>query len=367
MRKAINQAERLAARFFGWWLGELAALVPAPVRRMFAGDNSYLSFELAGDQIVVRRASGGTVQELARLDKNLPAEELQVIVGRLLRKHASRTTAIVLALPEEQVLHKILDLPAVAEEGLRELLYFELDRQTPYRPEQVRYDYRVAERDASHRRMKVELIVAPIEAIEWLKSLAAGWGLTAPLSVTAAGIDDPSNPAFDLSGEAPARSSRSGGIALVLLAVLAAGMLAAGVWIPLQAQRTAAREAQAALADAQAKARTAANLRDELDRRAKAGSFLVRRKNQAPMMVAVLADLTRLLPDEVWLFELHVRGSEVRARGYAPAASAVLELVERGPAFRNARFTSPVTRVPGIDAERFDLTFELAGPTEKGS
>jgi general secretion pathway protein L len=367
MRKAIIQAERLASRFLGWWLGELAALVPGPVRRIFAGDNSFLSFELAGDRIVVRRASGGKLQEVASLDKHMPVEELQVIVSRLLRKHASRTTAIVLALPEGQVLHKILDLPAVAEEGLRELLYFELDRQTPYRPEQVRYDFRVTKRDPSHRRMKVELIVAPIEVVEWLKSLAAGWGLTAPVSVTAAGIDNPSNPVFDLSGEAPKRPSRGGGIALALLAILAAGMLAVGIWMPLQAQRAAAREAEAVLAEAQAKARTAADLRDELDRRAKAGSFLVRRKNEAPMMVAVLADLTRLLPDDVWLFELHVKGNEVRARGYAPAASAVLELVERGPAFRNARFTSPVTRVPGIDAERFDLTFELAGPTEKES
>jgi general secretion pathway protein L len=355
------------SRFLAWWLGELGALVPGAARRVFAGDNIFLSFELAGDQVVVRRASGGKLQEVARLDKHMPVEELQVIVGRLLRRHASRRTVIVLALPEGQVLHKILDLPAVAEDGLRELLYFELDRQTPYRPEQVRYDFRVAERDSSRRRMKVELLVAPIEAVEWLKSLAAEWGLTVPVSVTAAGVDDPSNPAFDLSGDTPAHPSRGGGIALALLAVVAAGLLAAGIWMPLQAQRAAARQAEAALAEAQADARAAADLRNELDQRAKAGSFLVRHKNEAPMMVAVLADLTQLLPDDVWLFELHVRGNEVRARGYAPAASAVLELVERGPAFRNARFTSPVTRVPGIDAERFDLTFELASAGGKES
>ena len=143
--------------------------------------------------------------------------------------------------------------------------------------------------------------------------------------------------------------------------------MTAAVWLPLDAQRQAAREAETALADAHQHALAAANLRDELDRKAKAGSFLVRRKNDAPMMTAVLADLTRLLPDDTWLFELHVRGSEVRARGYAPAASAVLELIERGPAFRNARFTSPVTRVPGIEAERFDLSFELASAQEKES
>ena len=84
------------------------------------------------------------------------------------------------------------------------------------------------------------------------------------------------------------------------------------------------------------------------------------------MMTAVLADLTTLLPDDTWLFELHVRGDSVRARGYTPAASTVLELVERGPAFHNASFSSPVTRVPGIEAERFDLSFELADAPEAG-
>jgi general secretion pathway protein L len=360
------QAAGLVSRFLAWWLGELGALAPAMLRRAFVGGRGVLGFGFVGDELVVGRASDSAMAEVARLDLHQPDDALRASVAGVLREHAPRGTRIVLALDANQVLHKILDLPLVAEEGLRDLLYFELDRQTPYRPDQVRYDFRVAGRDHAAGRMKVELLVAPVEAVERLTARAGEWGLE-PSVVTAAGIDDAAEPAFDLSGGTRAAPSGGGRLGLAVLAFVAAGLMAAAVWLPLEAQREAALEAESTLSMARKAAVTAADLRDELDQRAKAGSFLVRQKNEAPMMTAVLADLTRLLPDDTWLFELHVRGSEVRARGYAPAASAVLELIERGPAFRNARFTSPVTRVPGIEAERFDLTFELAGAPEKDS
>lgn len=364
MRTAIKHAGGAASRFLAWWLGELGALAPGALHRAFAGGGGVLGFSIDGDELVVGHATDGAMVEVARLDLRQSGDALRAAVTEILGEHAPRGTDIVLALGAGQVLHKLLDLPMVAEEGLRELLYFELDRQTPYRPEQVRYDFRIAERDYDAKRIKVEFLVAPVEAVDRILAMAGEWGLE-PSAVTVVGLDDMAAPAFDLSGgarrSAPSRGARLG---LAVLGLLAGGLMVAAAWLPLEAQRGAAANAEVVLAEARKAAVAAADLRDRLDLRAKAGGFLVRRKSEATMMTAVLADLTRLLPDDSWLFELHVRGAEVRVRGYAPAASTVLELIERGPAFRNARFTSPVTRVPGIDAERFDLTFELAAAPE---
>lgn len=360
MRAAIAQAGRLVSRLIGWWLGELGALAPAPLRRLFAGDSGAVCLEIIGGWLVVSHSDEDGHAELARLDMDQTPQALRDGLMRVLAEHRHKGADIVLSLEAGQALRKTLDLPLAAEEGLAELLWFELDRQTPYRPEQARYDYRVAQRDPARQRMTVELLVAPVDAVDRLLSRAAEWGVQ-PAAVTVAGADDPANPAFDLSGGQRTAPSRAGQMALVLLALLAVGLVSAAVWLPLEAQRLAAQEAETALADARKSAVAAAGLRDELDRRAKAGSFLIRRKSEAPMMTEVLADLTRLLPDDTWLFELRVRGASVRARGYAPAASSILELIERGPAFQNASFSSPVTRVPGIEAERFDLSFELSG------
>ncbi len=361
MQIAVTDAGRLVSRFFAWWLGELASLVPRRVRKALAPKIDSLCFSIAGNEVTIVHYNNGNSSRIARLaldDQDLPAQ--RAAVEAILRAKATRRSEIVIALPADQALHKTLDLPLAAEAGIKDLLYFELDRQTPYRPDQVRYDYRIVARDAEAQRIHVEFIVVPKDIVDRLTDLAGDWGLT-PSAVTVDGLDNLAAPEFDLAAERESGGpSRAGNVLAGALAIVALLLASVAVYLPLDAQRRAAEQADAAVTEATAAARTASALRDELDRAAEAGNFLLERKRATPMVTAVLADLTQLFPDDTWLFELHIEGDKIRARGYSPAASSVLELVERGSAFKNARFSSPVTRVPGIDRERFDLTFELA-------
>ena len=47
---------------------------------------------------------------------------------------------VVVALPPEQVLRKTITLPAAVEENLRQVLAYDLDRHTPFKPEEVYFD-----------------------------------------------------------------------------------------------------------------------------------------------------------------------------------------------------------------------------------
>ena len=345
------------AAFLRWWLGELAALVPAPVRSAFAGEDALLAVTIGEGEAKVRRLARGARTELGRVDLAAGAAQQRAVVAGLVGGRRRRD-AIVLALPAERVLRKTLDLPLAAEAELANLLRFELDRQTPFSPEQARYDYRVTARDRQSGRIKVEMAVAPREAVERALSIAAGWGLE-PAIVTVTG-DEESERAFDLSGRAAPNGFGGRAVLTALLAVVAAALLAVAVALPLQWQAAAADEAERALAAARAAAREAADLREALGRRRQDSRFLLERKLTTPMAVSVLAHLTRLLPDDTYLFELRLQSGRLRVRGYAPAASPLLELFERHPRLREARFESPVTRVPGIDKERFDLSAALA-------
>lgn len=360
MQIALTDLGAVASRFLAWWVGELAALVPSRLRRAMATGRETLCIGISESEAVIARALDGRTEEIGRLalDGGDPAA-LRPMVDTILRAQPTGQAEIVFALPAEAVLRKTLDLPLAAEAGLKDLLYFELDRQTPYRPDQVRYSHRIVERNPASQKMRVELVVVPKPVVDRVTDIAAAWGLT-PTAVTVAGADDPCDPAFNLAGD---RSDRTrpdrAGFFAGMFAVLAVVLLTAAVYIPLEAQRKAALTAEQALGETMESAKAASELRAELDRMAKAGNFLIEQKRDAPMMTAVLADLTRLFPDDTWLFELHIDETQVRARGYSPSASGILELVERGSGFGNARFTSPVTRVPGIDRERFDLTFDL--------
>ncbi len=362
MQRAISIAWSPIYRFLTWWFGELAALVPPRIRRAFAGSRDTLCFAFSDGQVVVSRAVDGGLAQLARVNLDGPDSGAihRTEIQNILNTHAKRDSAIVITVPADQALCKTLDLPLAAAQGLRDLLYFELDRQTPYRAEDVRYDFRILDRDSAARRIKVELVVVPREAIDRVAGIAAEWGLK-PMAVTVAGIDDPAEPQLDLARDADEpEPPLAGRLVGSMFGVAVVVLLAAAVYLPMESQRKAAEEAGRAVSAAMAGANEVAALREELDRMTKAARFLIERKRETPMVTMVLADLTRLFPEDTWLFELHVKGSKVRARGYSPAASAVLELLERGSRFRNARFTSPVTRVPGIDRERFDLSFEIA-------
>ncbi len=344
------------AAFLRWWLGELSALVPTPVRGAFSGEAALLAVAVDNGEARLSRLVRGTRTALGRVDLAADKAAQRAAVSAVVRGRLRRAV-VALTLPAERVLRKTLDLPLAAEADLGDLLRFELDRQTPFSPEQARYDYRVAARDRTSGRMKVEIAVAPREEVERALALAADWGL-APDFVTAAG-DEEAEPAFDLSGRAQPNGFGGRAVVTALLAAIAAGLLAVAVALPLQWQAAAADEAEEALAVARAAAREAADLREELGRRRQDARFLIDRKLNATMAVSVLADLTRLLPDDSYLFELRLQDGRLRVRGYAPSASPLLELFENHPRFGGARFESPVTRVPGIDKERFDLSVAL--------
>lgn len=358
MRTGVAKIAGAIAAFLRWWLGELAGFVPGPLRRFFSGDGALLVVTIGYGEAEIRRLSRGGRDEIGKLDLTADQAEQRAAFARLVDGRM-RGATLILSLPGEQVLRKTLDLPLAAESDLDDLLRFELDRQTPFSPEQACYDYRVAYRNKQSGRMEVELAVAPREAVERALSLAAGWGLK-PDRVTIAG-DEGADASFDLSGRAAPNIIGGRAVLTTVLSLTAAGMLMAALALPMHWQAMAARDAEQMLAEARATAREAAELRDTLGRRRQDARFLVDRKLNTPMAVSVLADLTRLLPDDSYLFELQLHEGRLRVRGYAPAAATLLELFERHPRMSEARFESPVTRVPGIDKDRFALSVALDG------
>ena len=60
------------AAFFRWWGGELAALVPAVLRRELGRGAGMLVLDVSGGDIAVHRISGGAARELGRVPAMAP-------------------------------------------------------------------------------------------------------------------------------------------------------------------------------------------------------------------------------------------------------------------------------------------------------
>ena len=275
--------------------GELAALIPATLRRALVRRAQLRVFEFSATEIRFSEYRGKQARELgsislAELDDgpNPAATQAQ----RLARKAVK--TAILL--PSEQALYKLLTLPVMAAADLRDALAFQIERQTPFSPDDVYFDYRVRERDADAKRVSIELVVAPRTVVERAVNTVRRLGFD-PAVVGVGELNGGDPLAFNLLPRAMASRRRN---FRPLLALVVIGALLAGGWTVAQT----ALDSKAATADALVErvdlARQRADklqaLKDKRDALILEGQFLGRRKLQAPKPILFVEELTRALP-----------------------------------------------------------------------
>jgi Tfp pilus assembly protein PilN len=69
-------------------------------------------------------------------------------------------------------------------------------------------------------------------------------------------------------------------------------------------------------------------------------------RQSATLPLEVLHELTRILPEEVWLQQLAYEGDTVTLTGFAPAASGLLQTLAASPYFENPQFRAAISRTP---------------------
>lgn len=333
-----------AAAWWRWWTAELAALLPPRLRAALAPPPAMLLAEIEGEAFRFTRHAGGRATPLAGApaDAGLP---------------------VWLALPEAAVLVRRLDWPAMPEADLRRALPLDLDRQTPCRAETLWWDAEPVARDAARRRVTLDLAVAQAAVVEAARErlrtthgvLPARIGLALP----GGGLRFALRPAAaaEPARAAPALLPRTTrGRLLLLCALLGVANLA------LHAEAETARRERLddAVREARLRAQRVEALRTQIAERRQLRDELVTRRADVALL-AVLDQLTRLLPDDAWLDSVEVRGASVYVTGYAPVAASLVAQIETSPMFADAQFRSPVTPDRARGRERFDMAIRLRG------
>ncbi len=153
LRSQLDRARRAwraspLPRFFAWWGGELLALLPHRWRGCLAAAPSWYLLKPQGDDWQLHPA--GRVDLPAQWNSQLDAADQQVAFADAVRGVDSEDLRVALCLRPDEVLRPRLTLPLAARDNLQQIGAFEMDRQTPFRAEQVHYDVR--ELDVRRRR-----------------------------------------------------------------------------------------------------------------------------------------------------------------------------------------------------------------------
>ena len=164
--------------FLDWWGAGLVAWLPARLRDALAIGNARLVLQAEGEVLRLQLWRGGAAIALAALPLPMPAGDP---LAGLLRGRA-KVLPRWLQVPDALGLRRLLVLPAAARDRLRDVLAFEVERQTPFSLADVLFDGRIVQVRADGQ-LQVELVVVPRR--QYADAVAPLGGLAAQL----AGID----------------------------------------------------------------------------------------------------------------------------------------------------------------------------------
>lgn len=344
----------MVREFFSWWFGQLAELLPRRLRR---------SAPTAADATVITPITGPG-GGLAAIAVGLRRNGKETLLGRFalgasgfaeLPRSAAKPA--VLRLGEAEVLGKTVTLPLAAEREVDQALAFEMDRETPFTVEELYWNHRIEATDRQNGRLSVRLLLIPKATLSPLLTFLGQIGIVPVRAEIGDGPDAGSWLPLDGDG----RPAHPGASRLVKpAAVCCAALALAAIVTPFVRQSTAMASIDRELATGRAAAAEAESLRREIQRLSGSADLVEKERDKVGQPLAVLAALTRVMPDDTFLTEMELQQRKLTLSGRSAAAARLIGAFAIDNEFRNPAFAAPVTRIEALHQEIFTIITEVA-------
>ena len=279
-------------------------------------------------------------------------------IHAVLERHELLEASRFLLLDETQVLRKELSLPAAAESNLQQVLAFEMDRQTPFRAADVYYTWKILGDGRESGQIRVELFVVPRKLVDPSLELlgirglaAAGVDVAEKGSTVGINLLPPDKRYRIISPQTRVNYALAAAAVVLLILVMAQS---------LQFRASRVRDLESAIAEVQDEAKRVQRLRQQVEETSEASSFLTRRRAESPMAIELLADVTKVLPDDTFLDRLVISQDGVLMQGKSHNAQQLIEVVNKSDSFDNAAFRGSTRLDAASGLEIFEINAEIS-------
>lgn len=352
-------------QFFLWWGRELSYCLPEGVRKALNDNSGYVFLSIEGETVQFQQQRQGQLQNIATLalTDEASAEKYQQI---LKQNSELENSHFVLRLTAEQGIKKILYLPAAAKENLQQVIGFEMDRQTPFSPEQVYFSAKILGKEQQGK-IKVQLVITPKDILDGLYHQLKKANIQPTVADYCAAKNDfeqDLNPYNLLPEQDRPIKSRATQITMWGLALLAAVLFMAILAYPSWQQQQEIDSLRMQLKSLKSDTQLVQSYQLEIDQIVDETEQLITIKNQAASMTEAVELLSKLLPQDTWLTHFKYSNERFQIQGQSPTASALISLVEATSLFSNARFVSPLTQDKRTGLERFQISMEINSKEE---
>ena len=361
--KAQYRASRLST-FIDWWKAELGALLPQSFtsRLMPRSPELWLVMEAPGASDLA--IWGGEDGAQKKLDVLRAVEDPSLLRARWQKQLSSYEYGqprVTLCLPPDAMLDRTVEMPAAVKANLSSALQYQLDQLTPFEAGSVYFDQKILESDEKNDRVRVDLRVVPKQTLdpilEKLKAMGVVMHAVDRSSVDTNDGQHPPKPegfnVLPVSDRVPYRFARStlnwrlAGVATLSLII----MMAATLFIRQASEQRLAAQVAALRSEAQEVMALQRELSSALD----AANFLADKRAVQPVIVPLLEELTQLLPEDMWLQQVQVRGDEIIMMGFAQGSQQLIEIINDSTLLSDATFRGRVTVDPETNQERFTI------------
>lgn len=263
-----------------------------------------------------------------------------------------RGARIRLNLPPGMFLFRELDFPSKAMDFLDGVLRAQIDRLTPWSPAQAVFGHS-APQSAGLDRIKLVMAAAPLARIEPIVQALSSAGANS-LLVSAQREESEAAPiavhdyAFRrerTTVEAQGRLRAALIAALAFAGVSAAASGLVGAWFD-------ARTEEIAVETRQWRQAQMSGVRDP-------DIMLHKRKAETPLLVLVMEQLARILPDDTYLREFQLNDGKIEIAGVSADATRLVGMLERSPTFSRATFSAPTTHSANEPGDQFHIQAQV--------
>ncbi len=341
------------AKSFQFFVESLVEGVPIHLKNAFTRQRPILLACVHRDQVTFVIEEGSESHPIGNWSINqLPSPDTFGIAIDKYLSGKSEKIELVLQVDEQDLLVHRLQLPLQIEPSLRQSVAYQLSRHTPFTEEQVFFDAMVVERDKANRQIQVELVIAPkVRLLPIIENIERITGFEIVRISTAQ-----FKGAMNLLGTRT-NTLRPNKNVFLLLLLLGALMVAA--ISPLMHKRTAVVETKAMVLDLRKEASGIMDKKLQLEKNIKVLEFLVNKRKEMPKRALIVEELSRIIPDEIYLSSLKIKGNMATLQGQGKGVVTIIEKLEASPLFVEAKFTSTVNRNARTGLDRFSIKLDI--------
>lgn len=344
--------------FFRWWGYELGGIMPAWLRQVFYTPRPQLFIRLHNFQVDLFCFEQGVEKNLCHV--YLHKEGIQCLNEFLLNHPEWVQATKILLLDAKQLLKTRLTLPLAAQENLAQVVSYELDRYTPFTSAQCYFSTRILGKNPAGNRLLVDLLFIARPRLDCYYQDLQAIGLNVDMIAHASDVNQyHTNTYVQPYNLLPAQYRRQerqdiarlNGLFAVCFLILTSMAIALPFWwqqkVLTDLQQQVALVRQQANAVETIKAETTSLLQVE--------QAVVELKQQAPVILNIIEQLSQLLPKDTWLRNFEYHDHKFMLQGLSASSSALINILEASPYFQQTALVSPVTRDSQEALDQFQL------------